>query len=86
MVLHTAVLASIADPTARGRFAQAVRGLGAAGCGLGTDWISDEAPGVVSAIAARRHRALPPGAFVDGVPAGWTQPNAAWRGPKDVAT
>jgi hypothetical protein len=74
VVFHTAVLAYIADPAARDRFAESVRGLNAV-------WVSNEAPGVFPAIAARvRHRG-PPGAFllaVDGVPVAWTQPHGRW--------
>jgi hypothetical protein len=84
VVFHTAVLAYIADPAARDRFAQAVRGLGAV-------WISNEAPGVFPAIAARVRRLAPAGAFllaVDGVPVAWTHPHGAWiewLQPEDVA-
>jgi hypothetical protein len=84
VVFHTAVLAYIADPAARGRFADTVRGLNAV-------WISNEAPGVFPAIAARLRRRGPPGAFllaVDGVPVAWTQPHGQWIDwlePVDVA-
>jgi hypothetical protein len=74
VVFHTAVLAYIADPAARDRFAQAVRGLGAV-------WVSNEAPGVFPTIAARVRRPPPTGAFllaVDGVPVAWTQPHGEW--------
>ncbi len=74
VVFHTAVLAYIADPAARGRFAAAVRDLGAV-------WISNESPGVFPAIAARLRRPGPSGAFllaVDGMPVAWTQPHGAW--------
>jgi hypothetical protein len=74
VVFHTAVLAYIADPGARDRFADTV-------CGLNAVWISNEAPGVFPAIAARLRRRGPPGAFllaVDGVPVAWTQPHGAW--------
>ncbi len=74
VVFHTAVLAYIADPAARDRFAQAVRELGAV-------WVSNEAPGVFPAIAARVRHLAPTGAFllaVDGVPVAWTQPHGEW--------
>jgi hypothetical protein len=85
VVFHTAVLAYIADPVARGRFADAVRNLGAV-------WISNESPGVFPAIAARVRRPAPQGAFLlamDGVPVAWTQPHGAWIDwlePEDVST
>jgi hypothetical protein len=85
VVFHTAVLAYIADPAARGRFADTVRDLDAV-------WISNEAPGVFPAIAARVRRRGPPGAFllaVDGVPVAWTQPHGTWIDwlePEDVST
>ena len=74
VVLHTAVLAYIAERADRDRFAQTV-------CGLNAVWISNESPGVFPAIAARVRRRGPPGAFllaVDGVPVAWTQPHGAW--------
>jgi hypothetical protein len=74
VVFHTAVLAYIADPTDRDRFAQTMRGLNAV-------WISNESPGAFPAIAARvRHRG-PPGAFllsVDGMPVAWSHPHGEW--------
>lgn len=74
VVFHTAVLAYVANPAARARFAQTVRERGAL-------WISNESPGVFPAIAARlRHRG-PPGAFllaVNGTPVAWTHPHGAW--------
>jgi hypothetical protein len=85
VVFHTAVLAYIADPAARDRFAQAMRGLRAV-------WISNESPGVFPSIAARLRRPGPPGAFllaVDGVPVAWTQPHGEWiewLEPEDAAT
>jgi len=85
VVFHTAVLAYIADPAARDRFAQAVRDLGAV-------WISNESPGVFPAIAARVRQPAPRGAFllaVNGVPVAWTQPHGEWiewLEPEGVAT
>jgi hypothetical protein len=85
VVFHTAVLAYIADPAARDRFAQAM-------CGLRAVWISNESPGVFPSIAARVRRLGPPGAFllsVDGVPVAWTQPHGEWiewLEPEDVST
>ena len=84
VVFHTAVLAYVADPAARDQFVQTVRELGAV-------WISNEAPGVFPAIAARVRRPGPAGAFllaVDGVPVAWTHPHGAWiewLRPEDVA-
>lgn len=74
VILHTAVLAYIADHTDRDRFAQTVRG-------LDTVWISNESPGVFPAIAARVRRRGPQGAFllsVDSRPVAWTQPHGEW--------
>ena len=74
VVFHTAVLAYVADPASRADFAAAVRALGAV-------WVSNEAPGVFPAIAARLGARGPNGAFllaVDGVPVAWTDPHGAW--------
>jgi len=85
VVFHTAVLAYIADPAARNRFAQAVGAFGAV-------WISNESPGVFPAIAARVRRPGPTGAFllaVDGLPVAWTQPHGEWIEwiePEDIST
>ncbi len=85
VVLHTAVLAYIADRVDRDRFARVVHGLNAV-------WISNESPGVFPAILARVRRPAPPGAFllsVDGVPVAWTQPHGEWIDwlePEDVST
>jgi hypothetical protein len=73
VVFHTAVLACVADRTARERFAATARDLGAV-------WICNEAPAVFPAISAR----VPPdqarGRFllaVDGSPVAWTDPHGA---------
>jgi hypothetical protein len=74
VVFHTAVLAYVADQSARDGFAATVRQLGAR-------WISNEAPGVFPDIAAKLVRRGPRGAFllaVDGVPVAWTDPHGGW--------
>jgi len=74
VIFHTAVLAYIADPDARDRFARAVRALNAV-------WISNEAPFVFPDIAAKLSAPGPKGAFllsVNGEPAAWTDPHGAW--------
>jgi hypothetical protein len=74
VVLHTAVLAYVADPEARANFARTVRDLGAT-------WISNEVPGVFPDIAAKLHSPRPNGAFllsVNGEPTAWTDPHGAW--------
>lgn len=74
VVFHTAVLAYVADPEARVRFARGVRALNAV-------WISNEAPGVFPEIAAKVPVPRPRGAFllaVDGEPVAWTDPHGAW--------
>ena len=74
VVFHTAVLAYVADPSARERFVQSVRALNAV-------WISNESPRVFPAIAARVRRRGPPGAFllsVDGMPVAWSHPHGEW--------
>lgn len=71
VVFHTAVLAYVADPDARARFARIVRDLNAI-------WISNEIPRVFS---GELPAAGPPGAFllsVNGAPTAWTDPHGAW--------
>lgn len=74
VVFHSAVLAYVRNTTDRRRFAAAVRDLGAV-------WVSNEAPGVFPAIAARVTCRGRDGAFllaVDGTPVAWTHPHGAW--------
>jgi hypothetical protein len=71
VVFHTAVLAYVADPDARARFARVVRDLNAV-------WVSNEIPHIFSGeLPVPRPR----GAFllsVDGAPTAWTDPHGAW--------
>jgi len=74
VVFHSAVLAYVAEPALRTRFAETVRDLGAV-------WISNEAPGVFPFIRDRLVRWGPRGAFllsVGGVPTAWTDAHGAW--------
>ena len=74
VIFHTAVLAYVRAQTARDRFVEDVRALGAV-------WISNEMPGVFPQIASRVRRPGPRGAFllaVDGTPVAWTQPHGEW--------
>jgi hypothetical protein len=69
VVFHTAVLAYVADPETRARFARDVRDLNAV-------WISNETPRVFHLGVSG-----PKGAFllsVDGEPTAWTDPHGAW--------
>ena len=71
VIFHTAVLAYIADPEARARFAGTVRDLNAV-------WISNETPRI---FPAELPVPGPPGAFllsVDGEPTAWTDPHGGW--------
>lgn len=73
VVFHTAVLAYVGDPAMRDAFAREVRELGAV-------WISNEAPGVFPAIAAKAGTPTRRGFLlaVDGEPVAWTDPHGAW--------
>jgi len=74
VVYHSAVLAYVADATAREAFARTVRELGAV-------WISNEAPGVWPSIRDRVGHRGPSGAFlmaVDGRAVAWTDAHGAW--------
>jgi len=74
VVFHTAVLAYLADAAERLAFEQSVREAGAV-------WISNEAPGVLPAIAAQAGPAAPVGAFLltrDAAPLAWTDPHGGW--------
>lgn len=73
VVFHTAVLAYVPDIGEREAFAETVGGL----C---DHWISNEAPGVLPAVAARAPAPPPPDRFVlalDGVPVAWSDPHGA---------
>lgn len=72
VVFHTAVLAYVSDPVAREAFAARM-------ARLAPYWISNEAPGVFPAIAARAGPA-PKGRFlmaVNGESIAWTDPHGA---------
>jgi len=73
VIFHTAVLAYVGDPAMRAAFARVVQELGAV-------WISNEAPGVFPAIAAKAGRPARRGFLlaVDGEPVAWTDPHGAW--------
>jgi hypothetical protein len=74
VVFHSAVLAYVADASAREAFARTVGEIGAV-------WISNEAPGVFPPIRERLARPGPRGAFLlscDGVPLAWTDPHGGW--------
>lgn len=71
MVFHTAVVSYVSDRSARERFAETVKDLGAV-------WISNEVPGTFPAIAAKTGPQPHPGWFllaVDGEPVAWTHPH-----------
>jgi hypothetical protein len=80
VVFHTAVLAYVASPADRNRFADAMRESDAV-------WISNEAPGVFPWMAETAPPAPAPGRFllaVDGTPVAWTGPHGQsidWFGP-----
>ncbi len=74
VVFHTAVLAYLPDVADRTAFGQAVRQAGAV-------WISNEAPSVLPAIAAKLAGAGPLGGFLlarDETPLAWTDPHGGW--------
>lgn len=74
VVFHTAVLAYLADASEREAFGRSVRDAGAI-------WISNEAPAVFPAVAARVGQAPTEGAFLlarDTVPVAWTDPHGGW--------
>jgi len=73
VIFHTAVLAYVGDPAMRAAFARVVQELGAV-------WISNEAPGVFPAIAAKAGRPARRGFLlaVDGEPVAWSDPHGAW--------
>jgi hypothetical protein len=74
VVFHTAVLAYVTDPATRTAFARTIRELGAV-------WISNEAPDVFPAIAAKLTSPGPAGAFllaVNGEPTAWSESHGAW--------
>jgi hypothetical protein len=73
VVFHTAVLAYVADQSARQAFAQQVTSL----CPY---WISNESPRVFPEIAINAGVADTPGQFlmsINGFPAAWTDPHGA---------
>lgn len=80
VVFHTAVLAYVRPQERRDRFAEAMRNSGAV-------WISNEAPGLLPALAAGAPPALASGLFLlmrEGVPVAWTGPHGQsidWFGP-----
>jgi hypothetical protein len=79
VVFHSAVLAYVSDLSARMRFAEMVRDLGAV-------WVSNETPNAFPAISARTDTDRGRGRFllaVDGGPVAWTHSHGAaieWLG------
>jgi len=74
VVFHSAVLAYVADAVQRDAFARTVRALDAV-------WVSNESPGVFTAIRDRLTRRGPRGGYllaVNGEPVAWTDPHGAW--------
>jgi hypothetical protein len=74
VVFHTAVLAYLSDVAERVAFGRRVQDAGAI-------WISNEAPGVFPAVAARVGRPGPSGAFLlarNAEPVAWTDPHGGW--------